>query len=201
MAHERAGAPALPEDLVDVSALEDAYYSTIPDPDDPLQQVVFGTSGHRGSSFDAAFTESHIIATTAAIVDYRRGAGIDGPLFIGLDTHALSRPAWRTAIEVLVAAGVTVMVDDLDRYTPTPALSHAIIVHNAGTGPRADGIVVTPSHNPPRDGGFKYNPPDGGRPTPPSPPGSLLGPTSCCARASTRCRVPRSNARSPATWS
>ncbi|MGJ0120452.1 phosphoglucomutase (alpha-D-glucose-1,6-bisphosphate-dependent) [Williamsia sp. MIQD14] len=162
MAHERAGTPALPEDLVDIDALEDAYYSTVPDPDDPLQQVVFGTSGHRGSSFDAAFTESHIIATTAAIVDYRRSAGIDGPLFIGLDTHALSRPAWRTAIEVLVAAGVTVMVDDLDRYTPTPALSHAIIVHNAGTGPRADGIVVTPSHNPPRDGGFKYNPPDGG---------------------------------------
>ncbi|MFD0924315.1 phosphoglucomutase (alpha-D-glucose-1,6-bisphosphate-dependent) [Williamsia deligens] len=165
MAHARAGLPALPEDLVDLTALEDAYYSTVPDPDDPVQQVVFGTSGHRGSSLDGAFTESHIIATTAAIVEHRRAAGITGPLFIGFDTHALSRPAWRTAIEVLVAAGVTVAIDELERHTPTPAVSHAILVHNAsdaGRTARADGIVVTPSHNPPRDGGFKYNPPDGG---------------------------------------
>ena len=162
MAHPRAGQPALPEDLVDIAALEDAYYTTVPDPDDPAQQVVFGTSGHRGSSLDGAFTEAHIVATTAAIVEHRRGAGITGPLFIGFDTHALSRPAWRTAIEVLVAAGVTVAVDDLERHTPTPAVSHAILVHNASNPDRADGIVVTPSHNPPRDGGFKYNPPDGG---------------------------------------
>ncbi|MGZ8176578.1 phosphoglucomutase (alpha-D-glucose-1,6-bisphosphate-dependent) [Williamsia sp. SKLECPSW1] len=162
MAHPRAGQPALPEDLVDIAALEDAYYSTVPDPDDPVQQVVFGTSGHRGSSLDGAFTEAHIIATTAAIVEHRRGAGITGPLFIGFDTHALSRPAWRTAVEVLVAAGVTVAIDEMERHTPTPAVSHAILVHNAANDDRADGIVVTPSHNPPRDGGFKYNPPDGG---------------------------------------
>ncbi|GGF26319.1 phosphoglucomutase (alpha-D-glucose-1,6-bisphosphate-dependent) [Williamsia phyllosphaerae] len=162
MAHERAGTPALPEDLVDIGALEDAYYTTVPDPEDPLQQVVFGTSGHRGSSLDAAFTESHIVATTAAIIEYRRGAGIGGPLFIGFDTHALSRPAWRTAIEVLVGAGIEVCIDELSRHTPTPAVSHAILVHNRAGGPEADGIVVTPSHNPPRDGGFKYNPPNGG---------------------------------------
>ncbi len=162
MAHERAGTPALPEDLVDVGALEDAYYSTLPDPEDPLQQVVFGTSGHRGSSLDAAFTESHIVATSAAIVEYRRSTGIDGPVFIGFDTHALSRPAWRTAIEVLVGAGIEVCVDELGRYTPTPAVSHAILAYNRSGGPQADGIVVTPSHNPPRDGGFKYNPPTGG---------------------------------------
>ena len=162
MAHERAGTPALPEDLVDIGALEDAYYTTVPDPKDPLQQVVFGTSGHRGSSLDAAFTESHIVATTAAIIEYRRGAGIDGPLFIGFDTHALSRPAWRTAIEVLVGADIEVCIDELSRHTPTPAVSHAILVHNRAGGPEADGIVVTPSHNPPRDGGFKYNPPNGG---------------------------------------
>ncbi|MEH3157080.1 MAG: phosphoglucomutase (alpha-D-glucose-1,6-bisphosphate-dependent) [Gordonia paraffinivorans] len=162
MAHPRAGQPALPEDLVDIAALDDAYYTTVPDPDDPVQQVVFGTSGHRGSSLDGAFNEPHIIATTAAIVEHRRDAGITGPLFIGFDTHALSRPAWRTAIEVLVAAEVTVAIDEMERHTPTPAVSHAILVHNAENTDRADGIVVTPSHNPPRDGGFKYNPPDGG---------------------------------------
>ncbi|MBT0565585.1 phosphoglucomutase (alpha-D-glucose-1,6-bisphosphate-dependent) [Williamsia sp. CHRR-6] len=166
MAHERAGTPARPEDLVDLEELEAAYYRNIPDPDDPAQQVVFGTSGHRGSSLDTAFTESHIIATTAAIVEHRQAAGIGGPLFIGVDTHALSRPAWRTAIEVLVAHDVLVYVDQLDRHTPTPVISRAILQHNAGLAAddpdRADGIVVTPSHNPPRDGGFKYNPPNGG---------------------------------------
>lgn len=173
--HPRAGQPAQPEDLVDVDALVGAYYDRTPDPDDPAQQVVFGTSGHRGSSLDTAFNEAHIIATTAAIVEYRRGQGTDGPLFIGRDTHALSEPAWRTALEVLAAADVEVHVDARDGYTPTPAVSHAILLHNgagttegvrttgspSGTG-LADGIVVTPSHNPPRDGGFKYNPPHGG---------------------------------------
>lgn len=137
----------------------------------PEQRVVFGTSGHRGSSLDTAFNEAHIIATTAAIVEYRRTQGTDGVLYIGRDTHALSEPAWRTAIEVLTGAGVTTAVDARGAYTPTPAVSHSILLANgAGTesgvrtsGPGlADGIVVTPSHNPPRDGGFKYNPPHGG---------------------------------------
>lgn len=172
--HPRAGTRALPEDLVDVDVLVDAYYDLTPDVADPVQQVAFGTSGHRGSSLDTAFNEAHIIAITTAIVEYRRNQGTDGPLFIGRDTHALSRPAWQTALEVLAAAGVEVHVDARDGYTPTPAVSHAILLHNgaataegvrttggAGTG-LADGIVVTPSHNPPRDGGFKYNPPHGG---------------------------------------
>jgi phosphoglucomutase len=169
--HPRAGTVALPEDLIDVDALVAAYYDRAPDVDDPAQQVVFGTSGHRGSSLDGAFNEAHIIAITTAIVEYRRGQGFDGPLFIGRDTHGLSLPAWRTALEVLAAAGVHVQIDARASYTPTPAVSHAILRHNgAGTtaGVRtsgaglADGIVVTPSHNPPRDGGFKYNPPHGG---------------------------------------
>lgn len=172
--HERAGTVALPEDLIDVDALVGAYYDRSPDPDDPDQKVVFGTSGHRGSSLDSAFNEAHIVAITAAIVEYRRSQGTDGPLFLGRDTHALSLPAWQTALEVLAAAEVEVHVDARDGYTPTPAVSHAILLHNgagtaegvrtaggAGTG-LADGIVVTPSHNPPRDGGFKYNPPHGG---------------------------------------
>jgi len=167
----RAGTVALPEDLIDVDAVIAAYYDRKPDVDDPAQQVVFGTSGHRGSSLDGAFNEAHIIAITTAIVEYRRGQGFDGPLYIGRDTHALSLPAWQTALEVLAAAGVQVHIDARDSYTPTPAVSHAILRHNgAGTadGVRttgaglADGIVVTPSHNPPRDGGFKYNPPHGG---------------------------------------
>ena len=167
----RAGTLALPEDLIDVDAVVGAYYDLAPDVDDPAQKVVFGTSGHRGSSLDHAFNEAHIIATTAAIVEYRRAQGTDGPLFIGRDTHALSLPAWQTALEVLTAAGVEVYVDARDSYTPTPAVSHAILLHNGAstaqgvrtTGPGlADGIVVTPSHNPPRDGGFKYNPPHGG---------------------------------------
>ena len=163
MSNERAGTPAQPSDLVDVPHLVTAYYATRPDPADPDQQVVFGTSGHRGSSLDGAFNEAHILATTQAIVEYREGQGFDGPLFVGRDTHGLSEPAWVTALEVLAANDVTVLVDDADRYTPTPAVSHAILRANRGrTSGLADGIVVTPSHNPPRDGGFKYNPPHGG---------------------------------------
>ncbi|WP_448851389.1 phosphoglucomutase (alpha-D-glucose-1,6-bisphosphate-dependent) [Corynebacterium sp. 335C] len=170
MAHDRAGQPARPEDLIDVAELVTAYYTRHPEPGNPDQAVVFGTSGHRGSSLDGAFNEDHILATTQAIVDYRSGQGIGGPLYIGRDTHGLSEPAMVSAIEVLTANGVTVMVDAAGRYTPTPAVSHAILSHNRGlaggvTGSdpkRADGIVVTPSHNPPRDGGFKYNPPTGG---------------------------------------
>src|SRR3954452_20420137 len=167
MADPRAGTPAQPSDLVDVAHLLTAYYTLEPDPDDVDQQVAFGTSGHRGSSLDIAFNEVHIAAMTQAICDYRREQGYDGPLFLGRDTHGLSEPAWATAIEVLVANKVTVMVDNRDGYTPTPAVSHAIIRANGdrttgGGGALPDGIVVTPSHNPPRDGGFKYNPPHGG---------------------------------------
>ncbi len=170
MAHERAGQPARPEDLIDIAELVTAYYTREIDVDNPDQQVAFGTSGHRGSSLDDAFNEQHIWATTQAIVDYRREHNIGGPLFIGRDPHALSEPAMVSALEVLIANGVAVLVDDRGRYTPTPAVSHAILRHNAdlaggvtGTDPkRADGIVITPSHNPPRDGGFKYNPPSGG---------------------------------------
>ncbi|MCL2455567.1 MAG: phosphoglucomutase (alpha-D-glucose-1,6-bisphosphate-dependent) [Micrococcales bacterium] len=167
----RAGTPAQLSDLIDVDALVAAYYDRVPDADDPRQQVVFGTSGHRGSALDTAFNEAHIVATTAAIVEYRHARGTDGPLFLGRDTHGLSEPAWRTALEVLAAAEVEVRIDARDSWTPTPAVSHAILRHNgAGSaqgvrteGPGlADGIVVTPSHNPPRDGGFKYNPPHGG---------------------------------------
>ena len=161
----RAGTLATPADLVDVAHLVTAYYTGVPDPDDIDQQVAFGTSGHRGSSLRTAFNETHILATTQAICDYRKEQGYDGPLFIGRDTHGLSEPAWATALEVLAANDVTVLVDADDRYTPTPAVSHAIIKANGGrqTGPGlADGIVVTPSHNPPADGGFKYNPPHGG---------------------------------------
>jgi phosphoglucomutase len=163
MTHPRAGQPAQPADLIDVASLVTAYYTLEPDPSDPGQQVSFGTSGHRGSAFDAAFNEAHILATTQAICEYRAAQGYDGPLFVGRDTHALSEPAWASALEVLVANDVTVLVDAADRYTPTPAVSHAILRANRGKGNGlADGIVVTPSHNPPRDGGFKYNPPSGG---------------------------------------
>ncbi len=164
-AQSRAGQPAQPSDLVDVAHLVTAYYTLTPDPEDVDQQVAFGTSGHRGSSLRTAFNEAHILATTQAIVDYRREQGYDGPLFIGRDTHGLSEPAWASALEVLAANDVTVLVDDRDGYTPTPAVSHAILRANGGrtTGAGlADGIVVTPSHNPPADGGFKYNPPHGG---------------------------------------
>ena len=159
----RAGQPAQTSDLVDLAALHAAYYDLVPDVSIAEQRVVFGTSGHRGSSLDSAFNETHIAAITQAIVEYRAGQGITGPLFIGGDTHALSRPAQTTALEVLVANGVDALVDEFDDFVPTPALSHAIIKFNAsGPASRADGIVVTPSHNPPRDGGFKYNPPHGG---------------------------------------
>ncbi|WP_288785110.1 phosphoglucomutase (alpha-D-glucose-1,6-bisphosphate-dependent) [uncultured Microbacterium sp.] len=162
----RAGQPAEASDLIDIDELIAAYYDRKPDASVPEQRVVFGTSGHRGSSLSTSFNEDHILATTQAIVDYRTAQGIAGPLFLGRDTHALSRPAERSAIEVLVANGVDVRVDSRDSWVPTPALSHAILTYNrgrdAGDAGRADGIVVTPSHNPPRDGGFKYNPPHGG---------------------------------------
>jgi phosphoglucomutase len=162
-ANPRAGQPAQPEDLVDLPQLVTAYYTREPDPDDVAQQVAFGTSGHRGSALDGAFNEPHILAITQAIVEHRAAAGVTGPLFIGRDTHGLSEPAWVSALEVLAANDVTVMVDVAGRYTPTPAISHAILTHNHGRSDGvADGIVVTPSHNPPRDGGFKYNPPNGG---------------------------------------
>jgi len=169
--HERAGQLAQPEDLINVDEVISAYYDIVPDVDNPAQKVAFGTSGHRGSSLDGAFNEAHIVATTQAIVEYRASQGTDGPLFIGRDTHVLSEPAWKSAMEVLAANGVEVRVDARGRYTPTPALSHAILRANGAgtsggvrtTGPeRADGIIITPSHNPPRDGGFKYNPTHGG---------------------------------------
>lgn len=162
-ANPRAGTPALPNDLVDLPHLVSAYYTVDPDPDEVAQQVAFGTSGHRGSSLDAAFNEAHILAITQAIVEYRTARGGDGPLFLGRDTHGLSEPAWISALEVLAANNVDVLVDSADRYTPTPAVSHAILAYNRGRNRGlSDGIVVTPSHNPPRDGGFKYNPPNGG---------------------------------------
>src|SRR6201995_4262792 len=163
MADPRAGQAAAPHDLVNVAKLVTAYYTVHPDPGEVAQRVSFGTSGHRGSAFTATFNEDHILAATQAICDYRAGHGIDGPLYLGADTHALSEPATATALEVLAANGVRVLVDSRGGYTPTPAVSRAILAHNlAVRGPRADGIVVTPSHNPPSDGGFKYNPPDGG---------------------------------------
>src|SRR6516225_8702637 len=199
MADPRAGQPAATEDLVDVAKLVTAYYAVHPDPGEAAQRVSFGTSGHRGSAFTATFNEDHILATTQAICEYRARHGIDGPLYLGADTHALSEPAQVSALEVLAANGVRVLVDARDGYTPTPALSRAILVHNAsGLGPRADGIVVTPSHNPPSDGGFKYNPPDGG-PAPTSPAGSRTGPTPCSPRGWPACGGSRTRARSRPT--
>jgi phosphoglucomutase len=158
-----AGKPAPPELLVDPVRLESAYYQRTPDADDPAQRVAFGTSGHRGSSLRGSFNEAHILAITQAICEYRRSQGIDGPLYMGRDTHALSGPAQRSALEVLAANGVACVIQRDDGFTPTPVISRAILVHNRGrTAQLADGIVVTPSHNPPEDGGFKYNPPDGG---------------------------------------
>ncbi|MEV8566261.1 phosphoglucomutase (alpha-D-glucose-1,6-bisphosphate-dependent) [Streptomyces sp. NPDC051322] len=163
MPHERAGQQARPEDLTDVARLVTSYYALHPDPGEPAQRVAFGTSGHRGSSFATAFNEDHIAATSQAICEYRARQGTDGPLFIGADTHALSEPARVTALEVFAANDVSVLIDTADGYTPTPAVSHAILTHNRGrTSALADGVVVTPSHNPPADGGFKYNPPSGG---------------------------------------
>jgi phosphoglucomutase len=158
-----AGKPAPRSALVDVPRLVSAYYTTLPDPAEPSQRVAFGTSGHRGNAFEGSFNERHVLAITQAICDHRAARGIDGPLFIGADTHALSAPALASALEVLAANGVAVMLSQGDEPVPTPAISHAIIVHNRGrTRGLADGIVVTPSHNPPDNGGFKYNPPHGG---------------------------------------
>jgi phosphoglucomutase len=163
MANARAGQPAAPSDLVNVAKLVTAYYTVHPDPGEVAQRVAFGTSGHRGSALSATFNEDHILAATQAICEYRAAKGITGPLYLGADTHALAEPATASALEVLAANGVRVLTDARGGYTPTPAVSLAILAHNAaGTGGQADGIVVTPSHNPPADGGFKYNPPDGG---------------------------------------
>ncbi|MFB9236895.1 phosphoglucomutase (alpha-D-glucose-1,6-bisphosphate-dependent) [Plantactinospora siamensis] len=163
MAHPRAGQPAEPSDLVDVPRLITAYYAGHPDPEDPAQQVAFGTSGHRGSSLGAAFNSDHIVAISQAVCDYRKANGVDGPLFLARDTHALSEPATVDAVEVFAANGVNVLLDSRDGYTPTPALSHAILTYNKGRDAGlADGVVVTPSHNPPADGGYKYNPTNGG---------------------------------------
>jgi phosphoglucomutase len=159
--HFNAGKPAPKDLLIDVSRLESAFYEGKPDPADPNQLVSFGTSGHRGTSSNATFTEAHILAITQAICEYRRNQGITGPLFMGKDTHALSRPAERVALEVLAANGIETFIQRDDGFTPTPVISHSILGHNWGRSEGlADGIVVTPSHNPPTDGGFKYNPPE-----------------------------------------
>src|SRR4051794_22427687 len=161
--HPLAGQPATPELLIDVAQLEREYFDSRPDPADPRQRVAFGTSGHRGTSLDGTFTEAHILAITQAIYEFRRDRGIDGPVYVGKDTHALSGPAQRTALEVLAANGVEAILQRDDGFTPTPVISRAILVHNRDrTEHLADGIVITPSHNPPEDGGFKYNPPNGG---------------------------------------
>ena len=160
MAHERAGQPAQESDLIDLQEVLDAYSAIIPSTENPDQAVVFGTSGHRGTSLNGTFNEAHIAAITQAVVDYRTAAGITGPMYVGKDSHALSEPAYRTVLEVLAGNGVQVLAED--GLTPTPALSHAILVHNAAGGKLADGLIITPSHNPPTDGGIKYNPPHGG---------------------------------------
>jgi phosphoglucomutase len=161
--HPSAGALAPADQLVNVPELLDAYPGRQPDPEEPGQRVSFGTSGHRGSSLAGTFNEAHVLAITQAICEYRKSHAIDGPLYLGKDTHALSGPAFTTALEVLAANGVETMIDDKDGFTPTPAVSHAILTHNRGrTSGLADGILITPSHNPPEDGGFKYNPPTGG---------------------------------------
>ena len=158
-----AGKPVPPNALANIPRLITAYFASKPDPADPAQRVSFGTSGHRGSSLKNSFNEDHILATTQAICDYRRGAGLTGPLFVGIDTHALAEPALVSAIEVFAANGVDIMIDEHAGYTPTPVISHAILTYNKGrTAALADGVVITPSHNPPEDGGYKYNPPHGG---------------------------------------
>ncbi|MDB5172340.1 MAG: Phosphoglucomutase, partial [Phycisphaerales bacterium] len=158
-----AGKPAPSNLLIDLNALSAAYEQRTPDLSDPQQLVSFGTSGHRGTPLDGSFTQAHILAITQAICDYRRDKGIDGPLYMGKDTHAASTPAQRTALEVLAANGVETILQQDDGFTPTPVISHAILAYNRGRkGHLADGVVITPSHNPPRDGGFKYNPTNGG---------------------------------------
>src|SRR3982750_1121870 len=159
----RAGKPADPQTLVNLPRLITSYYALKPDPSEKTQRVAFGTSGHRGSSFHSAFNENHILAIAQAICRYRQEQNTTGPLFLGMDTHALSEPALVSALEVLAANEVEVMIDQDNGYTPTPALSHAILTYNRGReNGLSDGIVITPSHNPPEDGGFKYNPPSGG---------------------------------------
>lgn len=160
--HSRAGLRALPEDLIDLDALIGAYFEIKPDVANPAQKVVFGTSGHRGSSLDGGFNENHILAVTQAVVEHRAAQGITGPIFVGRDTHGLSEPAFRSVLEVLAGNGVAALIDGRDGFTPTPAVSHAILTHNRENAARADGLLLTPSHNPPRDGGIKYNPPSGG---------------------------------------
>lgn len=160
--HSRAGLRALPEDLIDLDALIGAYFEIKPDVANPAQKVVFGTSGHRGSSLDGGFNENHILAVTQAVVEHRAAQGITGPIFVGRDTHGLSEPAFRSVLEVLAGNGVTALIDSRDGFTPTPAVSHAILTHNLTSAAQADGLLLTPSHNPPRDGGIKYNPPSGG---------------------------------------
>jgi len=158
-----AGKTAEPSMLVNVPRLVTAYFTGVPDPKVASQRVAFGTSGHRGSAFNHAFNEAHILAVSQAVCDHRKAAGITGPLFIGIDTHALAEPALASAIEVFAANGVELMIDAHDGYTPTPVISHAILTTNRGRSEGlADGVVITPSHNPPDDGGFKYNPPNGG---------------------------------------
>ena len=164
--HERAGQPARTSDLVDLTKLTAAYFELKPDVSLASQKVTFGTSGHRGSSLNTSFNEQHILAITQAVVEYRRAQNINGPIYVGRDTHALSEPAQLTVLEVLAGNDVVALVDSHNGYTPTPAVSVAIIDHNAqlphGSDSQADGIVITPSHNPPQDGGIKYNPPHGG---------------------------------------
>src|SRR5499425_2115647 len=161
--HPLAGKPAPAELLIDPAKLREEYYTRRPDISDPAGRVSFGTSGHRGSALRGSFNEFHVLAITQAICEYRKKESIDGPLYMGRDTHAVSEPAQRSALEVLSANGVHTLIDRADGYTPTPAVSHAILTHNRERATaRADGIVITPSHNPPEDGGFKYNPPDGG---------------------------------------
>ena len=161
--HLLAGKTVPPSMLVNIPKLITAYFAGKPDPAVPSQRVAFGTSGHRGSAFDTAFNEAHILAISQAICDHRRQRGITGPLFIGIDTHALSEPALVSALEVFAANGLDMMIDAQGGYTPTPVISHAILTYNRNrTSGLADGVVITPSHNPPQDGGFKYNPPNGG---------------------------------------
>ena len=161
--HPLAGKPVPPEFLIEVDQLERAYYQRQPDPGDPNQRVSFGTSGHRGNPLEGSFNEAHILAITQALCEYRQNRGITGPLFMGKDTHGVSGPAERTALEVLTAHGIETCIQKEDGVTPTPVISHAILVYNRGRTDRpGDGVVVTPSHNPPSDGGFKYNPPHGG---------------------------------------
>src|SRR5262245_20441802 len=161
--HALAGKPAPASMLVDLAQLREAYHRDVPDPAVPAQRVVFGTSGHRGSSFKRSFNNNHILAVVQAICEFRKSQGSTGPLFLGMDTHALSQPAFETSLEVLAANGVEVMIDKDSGYTPTPVVSHAILSYNRGrSSGQGDGIVITPSHNPPEDGGIKYNPPQGG---------------------------------------